>query len=317
MKERIAEFLLECNHRDECKEPDLVRDVIKMWTDPAHTHPELGGLYFPGKGYSYGSGIVYPHISEFARRGNFRMLQIKMKEGAYIGTGLRGAVEYGHVPFLDWMLTTGGATFEVDNEWMWCPRLNEKMVNWLLNQNHNSTLVFDALRYGHLNLAKTLICKGEVLHIDRVRISDMRRCRNVDVLDWMKANGHLQINEEDLNDYIESKYEEEYLTVYPELLDWLADNGCSVEYDWVGRTVGAAYKQLYGRTVPEHYGGPFPEDPGQDEFIKVGLEIAYVENGALCIAQWLYEHGYATEEDHFYLETNPVWKQIVKCCKVN
>lgn len=223
VKERIAEFLLKFNYHDECEEPDLVRDVIKMWTDPLHKHPKLIGLYFPGKGS--------PTMAEAALRGNLPLMKHLMgTDWKHDFNAFYFAVLFGKVEHLELLIAYQIRRYKtIPDDWCLeeshlCTRLNRKMVGYLCRYGLMNETVTNLLTLGDLGWVKILIDKGMSLDDDDLHLvcSSAVNKGNVDILEWLTERKILTSQEIMTNVF---EYCAGLECCSTEGLNWLVDNG--------------------------------------------------------------------------------------------
>ncbi len=238
MKERIAEFLLKFNYHDECEEPDLVRDVIKMWTDPAHEQPKLIGLYFPGKGS--------PTMAQAALRGNLRLMQALMDtDWKHNFNDFYYAVLFGKVEHLELLIACQIRRYrKIPDNWHLnddhlCSRLNRKMVDYLCLYGLMDESVINLLTLGDLRWVKILIDKGKSLEerdLGFVCSSAVNKGK-VDILEWLTER-KIMTSQEIMTKVFE--YCAGFECCSTEGLNWLVDNGAV----WSAHQFHHVFKQV-------------------------------------------------------------------------
>ncbi len=230
----IAKYLLDLDHTFKCEEPHLIKHVVRLMEEPTYEHPELLGLYYPGK-------VVKgkkPTLKDAARRGNMPLMKelrshyIKPIPGLEVvirpdHSAVNAAVAFGNVDNLVWLMTpfenTEGG--EVPFDWGCLGRFRRKMLDWLGSQEEyrleESDVVRLGLEWGNLRWAKKFMSRGYPLHDHSIDTRYIMANGATDVLDWLRVNR--QLNPQTVLDQVAERF---YFGKYSKAgLDWLLANG--------------------------------------------------------------------------------------------
>ncbi len=311
-----------------CEEPDLIDHVILSWFDPTYEHPELLGLYYPGKVIKHKK----PTLVDAARRGNMPL----MKELRYNEKGpsiekkmdgtirihspgmkhevMAAAIAFGRIDHVAWLrtlhLNVDGCDipplpYPIDHgdhkSWGSGGRFHKEMIEWIF-ENHYEPDVDDAIKWGNLPLAKKLMSEGHTSnridnYWDYNYFEGAISYGKTDVLDMLHADYHDQFPLQDILADLMCDVPEGYEGTYSKTgLDWLLANGAVLHdyhYDYVFERVDFLVR----------HSGTIVCDELQRRSTK-GRDVVYA-------MKWLYENGCPISEEH---KDHHLVKMLEKYC---